>query len=134
MSRPAASVRSSLEKLSVRGRQEYVEQLILAEFKHALMLDEADMIDPRASFFDLGLTSLKLEELKQRFETLFEVSIDASELFKHHSIEQFCALMWRELGGRPMESSAEPSVAHQQNRVLVDSLLSELCTPSQGNK
>lgn len=61
---------------------------MVREFKAALLMTAADELPLDESFFDLGLTSLMLTDVKQRLETLLGLPINASELFNRPTVEQ----------------------------------------------
>ena len=80
---------------------EEIETLVLKKFKTVLLMDDAEDLPLDISYFDLGLTSLRLTEIRQNLEQLLDLSINANVLFN------------------------EPTVNH-----LVDYLADALTTPS----
>jgi len=80
---------------------EEIETLVLRRFKTVLLMDESEDLPLDISYFDLGLTSLRLTEIRQNLEQLLDLSINANVLFN------------------------EPTIAH-----LVDHLADALATPS----
>lgn len=70
-----------LHRLSRSERREALEEIISREFRAALLMDEAEEFPWDENFFDLGLTSLRLMELKQRMETLLNCEISSNVLF-----------------------------------------------------
>lgn len=65
-----------------------VESLVVSEFRAALLMGEDDVDEPplEASFFDLGLTSLRLMEIKKRIEEALGVEISTTALFNFPTI------------------------------------------------
>ncbi|MEV0600173.1 acyl carrier protein [Streptomyces sp. NPDC050315] len=70
-----------LHRLSRSERREAVEEILSREFRAGLLMDEAEELPWEENFFDLGLTSLRLMELKQRMETLLNCEISSNVLF-----------------------------------------------------
>jgi acyl carrier protein len=68
-------------------RREALEALVTAQFRHALLMDGEEELPQDRSFFDLGLTSLRLTEVKQRLEAALCCEISANELFNQPTIE-----------------------------------------------
>jgi acyl carrier protein len=52
-----------------------------------LMMRDDEELPTDTSYFDLGLTSLRLTELKQRLEEALDVGIDATVLFNRPTID-----------------------------------------------
>lgn len=65
---------------------EEIENLILRKFKVVLLMDESEDIPLDISYFDLGLTSLRLTEIRQSLEQLLDLSINANVLFNEPTI------------------------------------------------
>jgi acyl carrier protein len=79
----------SLEQLAALDRSERadaLEALVLSRFRAALFLAEDEDLDIDGSFFDLGLTSLRLVELKAGLEDLIGRQIDANTLFNRPTV------------------------------------------------
>jgi acyl carrier protein len=69
-------------------RTEALAALVMAEFRAALLMAADDDLPTEESFFDLGLTSLRLVELKQRLEGLLGRDISANALFNRPTVTQ----------------------------------------------
>ncbi|GAA0665254.1 hypothetical protein GCM10010193_15840 [Kitasatospora atroaurantiaca] len=81
----------TIEKLEALPRSERVdalESLVTAEFKDALFMDEDEELPFESPFFELGLTSLRLTEIKERLETLLGGEIDTNALFNSPTVAQ----------------------------------------------
>lgn len=79
----------SIEQLAALDRSERaeaLEALVLTRFRRALFLAEDEDLDVDGSFFDLGLTSLRLTELKSGLEELIGRQIDANALFNRPTV------------------------------------------------
>jgi acyl carrier protein len=64
-----------------------VETLLVRELQAALLIeDDADEFPVDDSFFDLGLTSLRLMEVKQRVEAVLGTRIRATAVFNHATV------------------------------------------------
>jgi acyl carrier protein len=77
-----------LEALSRPERFDALELIVVTEFKTALLMTEDEDLPLEDSFFELGLTSLGLVDVKQRLETLFGRGIDSTVFFNSPTIEQ----------------------------------------------
>lgn len=122
-----------LAELPRPERREFLEELVVAELRDTLLMTaEDEELDPRTSFFDLGLTSLRLTEVKQRLETLLACGIDANTLFNSPTIEALVDhLAGTGLAGYFADSRAsagEPAEGDggDADRDTVDDLLSDL--------
>jgi acyl carrier protein len=72
-------------------RKEALEALIVAEFKAGLLMTGQDELPGDQSYFELGLTSLGVMEIKQRLEAQLGCRIDAAVLFNHPTVNQILA-------------------------------------------
>ncbi|WP_434739583.1 acyl carrier protein [Micromonospora sp. SH-82] len=77
-----------LPSMPLSERREVIEELVLSEFRTALRMDADEDLTLETGFFDLGLTSLRLIELRRRMENRIGVEIDATVLFSQPTIEQ----------------------------------------------
>ncbi|MER7044677.1 acyl carrier protein [Streptomyces jumonjinensis] len=69
-------------------RAEAIEALALEEFRRVLLMEPDEELPLEVSYFDLGLTSLRLTEIKQNLEILLDLTIDATVLFNRPTVEQ----------------------------------------------
>lgn len=67
---------------------QFLEAAVVGEFKTVLLMTEAEELAMDQSFFEMGLTSLMLTDVKQRLETVLGFGIDASEFFNRPTVEQ----------------------------------------------
>lgn len=81
----------NFEELEGPARTEALEELVLEEFRRVLLMTDADELDLDVSFFDLGLTSLRLMDVKRSLERVLELEIDTTALFNQPTIEQLVA-------------------------------------------
>lgn len=82
------------------ARQETLEAVVVAEFKSALLMADDEEIELDASFFDLGLTSLLVVDIKDRLEKQLGCAISANTLFNSPTIERLveylAEIIWEE--------------------------------------
>jgi acyl carrier protein len=76
-----------LRALPATARREALETILDAEFRTALLMSDEDELPVDQSYFDLGLTSLGITDLKVRLETLLECEISTTVLFNSPTIE-----------------------------------------------
>lgn len=86
MTASGAAVRELLE-LPVSERVEALENIVLPGFKDILYMDEDEEFPMDQSFFDLGITSLRLTEIKEHLEVQLGAEIDANSLFNNPTLE-----------------------------------------------
>ena len=82
------SVPERLEALSRPERFEALELIVVSEFKAALLMTEDEELPLEDSFFELGLTSLGLVDVKQRLENMLGRGIDSTVFFNSPTVEQ----------------------------------------------
>lgn len=82
------SVPERLEALSRPERFEALELIVVTEFKSALLMTEDEELPLEDSFFELGLTSLGLVDVKQRLENMLGRGIDSTVFFNSPTVEQ----------------------------------------------
>ncbi|MBO0656308.1 acyl carrier protein [Streptomyces triculaminicus] len=81
----------SLEELRELPPHEFrkaLEVLVAEEFKSALYMEEDEDLPLDVGFFDLGLTSLRLSDIKQTLETRVGQEIDIAVLFRRPTVGQ----------------------------------------------
>jgi acyl carrier protein len=89
-----------LRELSFAERRDALEVILETEFKAALLMTEDDELPFDQSYFDLGLTSLGITDLKERLEELFECEIDTNVLFNSPTVERLLDHLTQNLGER----------------------------------
>ncbi|WP_447039702.1 acyl carrier protein [Streptomyces sp. DSM 118878] len=67
---------------------EELERILVGRFRESLLMDETEDLPLDISYFDLGLTSLKLTELRQTLEDVLGVSINANVLFNEPTVSR----------------------------------------------
>ncbi|MBW5419992.1 acyl carrier protein [Streptomyces sp. BG9H] len=65
---------------------EEMEQLLVSQFRATLLMDDAEELPLDISYFDLGLTSLKLTEMRRTLEGILDLSINANVLFNEPTV------------------------------------------------
>lgn len=82
-----AAVQDLLE-LPRSERRDALESLVTAEFKATLLMSEDEELPLGTSYFDLGFTSLRITEVKQRLEELLGCPLSTNQLFSSPTVEQ----------------------------------------------
>lgn len=80
-------IRAQLSELSWDECRDVLEDLVIAEFKSVLLMPEDEQLRLDTSYFDMGLTSLRLTEIRQRLEEILDIGIDATVLFNSPTID-----------------------------------------------
>lgn len=80
------NVRRDVEQLPASERRDVLEDLVLTRFREALLMGPDDEVAPDSGFFDLGLTSLRLIEIKERLEECLDISIDTTVVFNQPTV------------------------------------------------
>ncbi|MEU1850947.1 acyl carrier protein [Streptomyces sp. NPDC019990] len=86
-----------LRELPKFDRPEALEQIVVREFKKALLMTEDEDFPLSESFFDMGFTSLRVTEVKQRLEELLECSISSNVLFNNPTAELLVSYLMTEV-------------------------------------
>ncbi|MDN0197937.1 acyl carrier protein [Streptomyces sp. S.PNR 29] len=76
-----------LRELPAHEITEEIEAVVEELFKDALLMEAEEELPLSVSYFDLGLTSLKLTRIKQQLEVLLDVSVDTTVLFNEPTVE-----------------------------------------------
>lgn len=63
-----------------------VERLVTGVFRDALLAPDDEELPDDQTFFELGLTSLRMVEVRERLEEMFGVGIATGALFDHPTI------------------------------------------------
>ncbi|WP_327256268.1 acyl carrier protein [Streptomyces sp. NBC_01244] len=82
------SVDLRLRELPRAEMHDALEALVVTRFKRVLLMDDDEELALDSSYFDLGLTSLRLAELRKGLEALLGVEIDATVLFNKPTIDE----------------------------------------------
>ncbi|MFJ9928461.1 MULTISPECIES: acyl carrier protein [Streptomyces] len=83
---PVDSINQRLRELPRSELSEEIETIVLEKFRVVLLMDESEDLPLDVSYFDLGLTSLRLTEIRQSLEQLLDLSINVSVLFNEPTI------------------------------------------------
>lgn len=86
-----------LEAIPVVERREALEELVVNEFKATLFMAPEEELPQDESYFDLGFTSLRISEIKDRLESAFGREISTNLLFNSPTIEQLLAHLTRDV-------------------------------------
>ncbi|GGS25399.1 hypothetical protein GCM10010252_75590 [Streptomyces aureoverticillatus] len=77
-----------LRELPAHEITEEIEALVEELFKDALLMDADEELPLQVSYFDLGLTSLRLTRIRQQLEEMLDLSINTNVLFNEPTVEQ----------------------------------------------
>ncbi|MDA5284525.1 acyl carrier protein [Streptomyces sp. NPDC054904] len=69
-------------------RRSVLEEIVVAEFKAALLMPDDEELPVEAGFFELGMTSLLLTMVKQRLEEQLGRGISSTALFNQPTVER----------------------------------------------
>ncbi|MER6332992.1 acyl carrier protein [Streptomyces sp. NPDC014983] len=83
---PVDSTIHRLRELPRSELSEEIETIVLRKFKVVLLMDDSEDLPVDVSYFDLGLTSLRLTEIRQSLEQLLDLSINVNVLFNEPTI------------------------------------------------
>jgi hypothetical protein len=78
----------ALRELPRSERLDALESLVAAEFKVVLLMSDDEELPLGTSYFELGFTSLRITEAKQRLERLLGRPISSSLLFNSPTVKQ----------------------------------------------
>ncbi|WP_328926895.1 acyl carrier protein [Streptomyces sp. NBC_00190] len=82
------SVGLRLRELPKAELRDALEALVVTRFKRVLLMGDDEELALDASYFDLGLTSLRLAELRKGLEDALGIEIDATVLFNKPTVEE----------------------------------------------
>ncbi len=77
-----------LRSLPWSERRDALEGVVVTEFKNILLMDEDEYLSTDESYFQLGFTSLRIVEVKQRLESLLGFGVSTNVLFNSPTIEK----------------------------------------------
>lgn len=96
---PPTPTVKELRLLPEAERREALEEILETEFRAALLMTEEDELPFDQSFFDLGLTSLGITDLKDRLEEMLKCEINTNVLFNIPTIERLLDHLTEQLRG-----------------------------------
>jgi acyl carrier protein len=82
-----------LTGLSPLEIQEEVENVVLRMFREYLLMTEDEDLPIETSYFDLGLTSLRLSEIRERLERRLGLAINANVLFNEPTVQRLISYL-----------------------------------------
>jgi len=118
-----------LQSLPRSERADALQALVVAEFKATLLMTDEDELPMEQSYFDLGMTSLRLTEVKQCLEDLLDREISANSLFNRPTMTALLAHLTEDVLPELFAAPAPEPVAAAAagpDRALVDGLLHDL--------
>jgi len=77
-----------LQSLPWSERRDALESVVVEQFRATLLMDDDEDLPLDESYFELGFTSLRITEIKQRLEDLLGCEISTNLLFNTPTIEQ----------------------------------------------
>jgi acyl carrier protein len=101
-----AEIVRTLRALPRAERRDVLEAVVVEEFKSTLLMTEDEELPIDESFFDLGFTSLRITEAKQRLEELFGRPISANVLFNSPTVDELVDYLSSEVLADMFEPSA----------------------------
>jgi acyl carrier protein len=78
----------TLQELPKSERVGKLEELVTSQIKAILLMPDDEELPLTESFFDLGLTSLLLGEVKAHLEALLGCHISTTQLFNKPTVDQ----------------------------------------------
>ena len=88
--------REELLALPAHERQDRLQEILVEQFQRALLMDAGEEFPPDESYFDLGLTSLGLSEVKERLEERLDCEISTTTLFNSPTVDQLMSYLMSE--------------------------------------
>lgn len=86
-----------LHELPLSERREGLEELVVTEFKGTLMMTDDEDLPFDMSYFELGFTSLRITEIKERLETRLGCIISTNVLFNSPTVERLISYLAEEV-------------------------------------
>jgi hypothetical protein len=80
-------------ELPLAERRAELEELVVAEFRATLMMTDDEDLPFDMSYFELGFTSLRITEVKERLETQLGRSVSTNVLFNSPTMERLIAYL-----------------------------------------
>ncbi|MFC0003926.1 acyl carrier protein [Micromonospora siamensis] len=117
--------------LAPSERREALEALVAREVRSALLMTDDEELPHDVSYFDLGMTSLLITEVKSRLERLLGRTINANVLFNQPTVGRLLDHLAEDLLAdvlAPAPSAPAPAraAAPPDDRALVDDVLRDL--------
>lgn len=120
-----------LRSLARPERRSRVEELARTEFRTALLMSEGEDVPLDQNYFDLGLTSLRVTEIKQRLEAQLGCAIDTAVLFAVPTLGRLVEYLQNEIlpkltGESTASEERATSTVPDHRKALVTDLLNDL--------
>jgi len=77
-----------LREMRRQERRDALEELVVTSVKGLLLMEDGEELPLDQGYFDLGLTSLRLGELRAYLQEQLDLEIDATVLFSRPTVEQ----------------------------------------------
>lgn len=119
-------------------REQRLSEYVVGKFKSLLLIEDDEDLSFDQNYFDLGLTSLQIEQLKQEIEADFETAINPAVFFNNPTIYGLIAHLRDQIlnplavdvppaGREPLQPFTENSgTADFNEREVVDGVLGSL--------
>jgi acyl carrier protein len=86
-----------LQGLPLSERREELEEIVVTEFKTTLMMTDDEDLPFDISYFELGLTSLRIIDIRERLETQLGRRISTNVLFNSPTVERLISYLASEV-------------------------------------
>jgi acyl carrier protein len=86
-----------LRELPLSERREGLEEIVATEFKRTLMMTDDEDLPFDMSYFELGFTSLRITEIKERLETQLGRRISTNVLFNSPTMKRLISYLASEV-------------------------------------
>jgi hypothetical protein len=100
-------LRDTLLGLEPTEQAEHLREWLQREFAAALGHTDAKSLDPHRGFFDLGMDSLTVVELRRRLQLALGLPVPASVIFNHPNLVALTTFLLTKL--QPTQDSPPPS-------------------------
>ncbi|MGQ0838302.1 acyl carrier protein [Actinokineospora sp.] len=119
--------------LPASERADVLETVVAAEFRQALLMTDAENLPLDKAFFELGLTSLRITDIKRRLEARLGCDISANALFNRPTVRELVQYLMEDVLPDVFPQAPEVLVAasvapavRESDKALVDDMLKDL--------
>lgn len=115
--------------LPASERPDALEAVVAGEFRAALLMEDGEQLPLDKAFFEMGLTSLRITDIKRRLEDALGCEISANALFNRPTVRELVGyLMTGVLADVFPQAAPQPVAAGTgaADRALVDDMLKDL--------
>ncbi|GGK86760.1 acyl carrier protein [Mangrovihabitans endophyticus] len=116
----------ALRRVPAAGRRAVLQEAVASEFRSALLMTDDERLAPTDNYFDLGLTSLRATEVKQRLEARLGCEVDAAVLFASPTIADLTDNLVTALPEVFAPAPDTPPSPSPDRKSLVDDLMKDL--------